>query len=149
MKKYSWKASSNDGSFEDDGGWFETHEEAYNNMRNHALEKMKWNTEWEDFADMDEREWIGYNVKFHPNSIVHESYSGKYTYEIVTYEIVKKREKVCVYDNTWTVEDEFTPIDEVDWKVANFDGVGELWMNNLDGYMVLILPNGIILKSNI
>lgn len=144
MKRYSWKASSNDGSFEDNGGWFETHEEAYNDMRNHALEKVKWNTEWEDFSDLSEEDFIAYDVQFSRNSIVHRSYSGIYTYKIV-----KKREEVCVYDNTWTVEDEFTPIDGADWKVANFDGVGELWMNNLDGYMVLILPNGIILKSDI
>lgn len=142
--KYSWKAKSDDGNFGDNGGWFETHEEAYKDMRNHALEKMKWNTEFEDFSDMDEKDWIGYDVKFHPNYIVHESYSGTYTYEII-----KKREKVCVYDNTWTVEDKFTPIDGVDWKVAKFDGVGELWMNNCNGYMVLILPNGTILKSDI
>lgn len=141
--KYSWKASSNDGSFEDNGGWFETHEEAYNDMRNHALEKMKWNTEWVDFSDLSE-DFIAYDVQFSRNSIVHSSYSGIYTYEIV-----KKSEKVCVYDNTWTVEDEFTPIDDADWKVAKFDGVGELWMNNCNGYMVLILPNGIILKSDI
>jgi hypothetical protein len=144
MKKYSWKASSNDGSFEDDGGWFETHEEAYNDMRNHALEKMKWNTEWEDFSDLSEEDFIAYDVQFTRNSIIHRSYSGIYTYEIV-----KKSEKVCVYDNTWTVEDEFTPIDGVDWKVAKFNGVGELWMNNCNGYMVLILPNGTILKSDI
>lgn len=144
MKRYGWIASSNDGSYEDNGGLFETHEEAYKDMRNHALEKMKWNTEWEDFSYLSDEDFIAYDVQFSRNSIVHRSYSGIYTYEIV-----KKKEKIFVHGNTWTVEDEFTPIDEVDWKVANFDGVGELWMNNLDGYMVLILPNGIILKSNI
>ena len=142
--KYSWKAKSNDGSFEDEGMWFASKKDAYNDMRNHALEKMKWNTEWEDFSDMDGSEYLGYKVKFHPNYIVHESYSGEYTYEIV-----KEKEKICVYDNTWTVEDEFSPIERLDWKVAKFDGVGELWMNNCDGYMVLILPNGTILKSDI
>jgi hypothetical protein len=142
--KYSWTASSNDGSFEDNGRWFDTHEEAYEDMRFHAMEKMKWNTEWEDFSDLPEGDFIAYDVHFSRNSIVHRSYSGIYTYVIA-----KKREKVCVYDNTWTEEDEFTPIDGVDWKVANFDGVGELWMNNCNGYMVLILPNGTILKSDI
>lgn len=144
MKKYTWRASSNDGSFEDNGEWFDSHKEAYEDMRHNALVKMNWNTQWEDFSDMDEADWIGYNVKFHRNYIVHESYSGIYTYEIV-----KKKEQICVYDNTWTIEDEFTPIDGVDWKVANFNGVGELWMNNCNGYMVLILPNGTILKSDI
>ena len=142
--KYSWNASSDDGSYEDKGEWFDTHKEAYKDMRHNALVKMNWNTEWEDFSDMDERDWIGYNVKFHRNYIVHESYSGKYTYEIV-----KEKEKVCIYDNTWTVEDKFIPKDGKDWKVAGFDGVGDLWMNNCDGYMVLIIPNGTILKSDI
>jgi hypothetical protein len=143
--KYSWKAKSDDGAFEDKGKWFASKKDAYNDMRNHALEKMKWNTELEDFSDLDESECLGYKVKFHPNYIIHESYSGKYTYEIV-----KEKETICVYDNTWTVEDEFTPTDEKDdWKVASFDGVGDLWMNNCDGYMVLILPNGVILKSDI
>lgn len=140
--KYTWKATSDDGCYEDKGRrWFDTQKEAYEDMREYALEKMQWNTEWED---VDENNTLGYEVHFSRNKIVHESYSGTYTYEIV-----EKREKVCVYDNTWTVEDEFTPIDGVDWKVAKFDGVGELWMNNCDGYMVLILPNGTILKSDI
>lgn len=140
--KYTWKATSDDGCYEDKGRrWFDTKKEAYEDMREYALEKMQWNTEWED---VDENDTLGYEVHFSRNKIVHESYSGIYTYEIV-----EKREKVCVYDNTWTVEDEFTPIDGVDWKVANFDGVGELWMNNCNGYMVLILPNGTILKSDI
>lgn len=140
--KYSWKASSDDGCYEDKGRrWFNTKKEAYEDMREYALAKMRWNTEWDD---VDENNTLGYEVHFSKNKIVHTSYSGTYTYEIV-----EKREKVCVYDNTWTVEDEFTPIDGVDWKVAKFDGVGELWMNNCNGYMVLILPNGTILKSDI
>lgn len=140
--KYTWKATSDDGCYEDKGRrWFDTKKEAYEDMREYALEKMQWNTEWED---VDENNTLGYEVHFSRNKIVHESYSGTYTYEIV-----EKREKVCVYDNTWTIEDRFTPIDGVDWKVAKFDGVGELWMNNCNGYMVLILPNGTILKSDI
>lgn len=144
MKKYSWKASSNDGSFEDDGGWFETHEEAYNDMRNHALEKMKWNTEWEDFYDLCEEDFITYNVQFSRNKIVHKSYSGVYTYEIVEHpEIIRK------HDRTWEVLDSFTPKEMYDWLIATFDEVGEMWMNNHDGYMVLIEPSGRILKSDI
>ena len=50
-------------------------------MRNSALEKMKWNTQYEeDFHDVDG--YIGYNVKFSQDKIIHESYSGVYTYEI-------------------------------------------------------------------
>jgi hypothetical protein len=140
--KYSWIASSDDGSFEDKGSvWFDTQKEAYADMRYHALMKMKWNTEWEDFSDLDENECIGYNVKFHPNSIVHESYSGKYTYTIV------KREE-SLHGRVWEVLDSFSP-NEYAWKVGSFDGVGILWMNNMEGYIVLIEPSGRILKSYI
>ena len=51
--KYSWKAKSDDGAFEDNGKCFATKEDAYNDMRNHALEKMKWNTEWCDFHQIE------------------------------------------------------------------------------------------------
>lgn len=144
MKRYSWIASSNDGSYEDKGEWFDTHKEAYEDMRHNALVKMNWNTEWEDFSDMDERDWIGYNVKFHRNYIVHESYSGIYTYEIVS-----KSEEVHLYDRVWEVVDSFTPNNDHDWKVAVFRGVGTLWMNNSEGYVVFIESNGRILKSDI
>lgn len=140
--EYSWKAASNDGCYEAQPyKWFATKEDAYNDMRDEALEKMKQNTE---FYDVEGEDTLGYSVHFSKNKIVLESYSGTYTYEIV-----KKKEKVCVYDNTWTVEDKFIPKDGEDWKVASFDGVGDLWMNNCDGYMVLIIPNGTILKSDI
>ena len=50
-------------------------------MRKNALEKMKWNTEYTDFAK--ENESIGYEVSFSQDKITHNSYSGLYTYEIV------------------------------------------------------------------
>lgn len=145
MKRYSWKASSDDGSYEvEPQKWFDTKKDAYNDMRKYALEKMKWNTELEDFSDMDEKDWIGYNVKFHPNYIVHESYSGIYTYEIVS-----QSEKVYLHDRTWEIIDSFTPRAMYDWNVCIIDGVGSIWMNNCDGYIVLIEPSGRILKSDI
>lgn len=139
--KYSWKAKSNDGSFEDDGGWFETHEEAYNDMRNHALEKMKWNTE---FYDVEEEETLGYSVHLSKNKIVHESYSGVYTYEIV-----ERREKVYLHDREWEVIDSFEPKYGRDWEVCLIDDVGAIWMNNVEGYIVLIEESNRILKSDI
>lgn len=81
-KKYYWVAESNDGSFTDESKVkFDTKKEAYIDMRNAVLEKMKWNTEFdEDFeTGMDV---IGYNVEFSQDTIVHSSYSGVYTYEI-------------------------------------------------------------------
>ena len=80
MKKYRWVAESNDLSFEDESRQeFASKEECYNDMRNAALEKMKWNTE---FTDCDENDTLGYKVHFSQNKIIHESYSGVYTYEI-------------------------------------------------------------------
>lgn len=80
MKKYRWVAESNDLSFEDESiQEFTSKEECYNDMRNAALEKMKWNTK---FTDCDENDALGYKVHFSQNKIIHESYSGVYTYEI-------------------------------------------------------------------
>lgn len=142
--KYSWKAKSDDGAFEDESKIkFDTKKEAYNNMRHHALAKMKWNTEWEDFDDMSKEDWIGYDVKFHQDYIIHTSYSGTYTYEIVEHV-----ENIRKHNRMWEVLDSFQPT-ENDWKVGVFDGLGTMWMNNMDGYMILIAENGRILKSDI
>ena len=83
MKRYTWVATSDDGAFEDESRiLFGTKEACYNDMRNAALEKMKWNTNiMEDFQDGTKS--IGYEVYFSPNEIIHISYSGKYTYKIV------------------------------------------------------------------
>lgn len=87
MKKYKWVAESNDRSFEDESRRdFTSKEDCYNDMRNAALEKMKWNTE---FTDCYENETLGYKVHFSKNKIIHESYSGVYTYEIKEVEEVK------------------------------------------------------------
>lgn len=84
MKKYKWFAESNDGAFQNESSReFTSKRECYNDMRNAVLEKMKWNTEYDaDFADIMADEYIGYEVKFSRNKIIHESYSGIYTYEI-------------------------------------------------------------------
>lgn len=84
-KMYKWVAESNDGSFQDESRCaFETKKECYEDMRNAVLEKMKWNTEFdEDFNDVGESEYIGYKVNFTQDCIAHESYSGIYTYRII------------------------------------------------------------------
>lgn len=78
---FYWLAESDDGSFTDISvGMFNTQKEAYEDMRNAALEKMKWNTEYdEDFYDVDA---IDYEVVFYKDKIIHSSYSGEYTYTI-------------------------------------------------------------------
>ena len=81
MKKYKWIAESNDHSWQDESSHeFTSKEECYNDMRNAALEKMKWNTEYAQ--DFNEGESIAYEVKFYQDRIIHASYSGVYTYEI-------------------------------------------------------------------
>ena len=79
---YKWVAKSDDGAFEDESRTlFSSKKSCYNNMRRHALEKMQWNTQYdEDFYGCDS---IGYEVQFTPNSITHKSYSGVYTYQII------------------------------------------------------------------
>lgn len=141
--KYTWKAYSNDGSFEDDAKIkFDTKKEAYINMRHHALVKVKWNTEWEDLDDNGDS--IGYKVHFSMDKIVHESYSGVYTYEIVAIP-----EVINAYGRRWVVIDSYNPEDMVDWEVCEFPEIGQMWMNNYDGFIVIITPDGTILKSDI
>lgn len=60
---------------------FGTKEECYNNMRQHALDKMKWNTEWCDVNELED-DFIGYETHFGKDTITHSSYSGLYTYKI-------------------------------------------------------------------
>ena len=87
MKKYKWVAESNDGAFEDESiQTFTSKRECYNDMRNAALKKMKWNTE---FYDVEDDNTLGYKVHFSKNKIIHESYSGVYTYEIKEVEEIK------------------------------------------------------------
>lgn len=79
---YRWIAWSDDGSCEDRSTKvFKTEAEAYDDMRDAALEKMKWNTEHdEDFEDCTR---IRYEVKFSPDTISHSSYSGVYFWHVV------------------------------------------------------------------
>lgn len=81
--RYKWVAECNDGSFNDESREsYKTKEECYCYMRDAALEKMKWNTEFsQDFDNEDDS--IGYEVSFSQNEITHSSYSGTYTYKII------------------------------------------------------------------
>lgn len=46
---YKWVCNSDDGTYVDNSEHdFATKAEAYNDMRNAALEKMKWNTEYNE-----------------------------------------------------------------------------------------------------
>ena len=81
--RYKWVAECSDGAFNDESKeLYQTKEECYCDMRDAALEKMKWNTEFRhDFDGEDDS--IGYEVSFSQNEIKHISYSGTYTYKII------------------------------------------------------------------
>lgn len=80
--KCKWVAYSNDHSYEDfSRGSFNNKKDCYDDMRNVALEKMKWNTNYdEDYADADS---VSYKVRFTQDMIIHQSFSGVYVYKIV------------------------------------------------------------------
>ena len=81
ITKYKWVANCSDGSFEDESEkLFDTKKECYYDMREKALKKMTWNTDWYDVGEDD---YIGYKVRFSRDCITHESYSGLYTYKII------------------------------------------------------------------
>lgn len=85
-KKYMWIASSDDGAFEDKSQQpFNSPKDAYNDMREHALNKMKWNTQYDEDFNEEEPE-IGYEVTFTKDTIIHKSYSGTYTYKVKEYQ---------------------------------------------------------------
>lgn len=82
---YYWVANSDDGAYciNNINQCFKTQKEAYDDMRDAALEKVKWNTQYdEDYADGTEVIDYDIHFKFSQNKIIHESYSGTYTYEI-------------------------------------------------------------------
>lgn len=82
-KGYRWTAKSDDGSYEDESEVFATEKECYLNMRDAVLEKMKWNTEYEDVNEcVDVYDYIDYHVKFNEKWAVHKSYSGTYLYKV-------------------------------------------------------------------
>lgn len=54
-------------------------------MRNSALYRMKWSTEFDEF--FGQGEVIGYEIKFSRDCISHISYSGEYIYKIRELEV--------------------------------------------------------------
>lgn len=86
-QRWIWRCEDEVGFYTDvSARTFPTQELAYNDMRNAALEKMKWNTNMkEDLMDYDGTICGGtYNVEFNPYYIkLDSSYSGKYHYYLV------------------------------------------------------------------
>lgn len=84
--KWKWIAKSDDGSFEDASKYlFDSLKEAYDDMRNAALNKMKCNTQYD--AYFPDCEKLSYEVRFSPMRIEHTSYRRTYRYEIVPAEL--------------------------------------------------------------
>lgn len=52
------------------------------------------------------------------------------------------------HSRIWGVLDDYV-FESADWFVGDFDGIGTLYMNNVDGYMILFEKGGRILKSDI
>ena len=105
--KYKWVAYSHDGSYEDfSRGSFDNKKDCYNDMRNAVLEKMKWNTEYDEDFDY-EGEAIGYKVLFMQNMIIHTSFSGTYVYKIVGADDVVKIEDIFTGEfNQWLAKND-------------------------------------------
>lgn len=59
-----------------------------------------------------------------------------------------KNQNIYLHEREWEVINSFTPKAMYDWLVCIIDGVGSMWMNNCDGYIVLIEKDR-ILKSDI
>lgn len=101
-KGYYFTGKSDDGSYDFTSVVYGSQKECYEKMMDFAVNKMKWNVEWEDVidgqhlvngedgivrADEDENTparggYIGYEARFYPHKIVHTSYSGTYTFVI-------------------------------------------------------------------
>lgn len=151
---YTWYASSDNGCFEDsDLKIFENKCDCYNDMRNAALEKMKWNTQFaEDFED---GVGIGYEVKFSPNKITHKSYSGTYTYEIHKLVEVDKKYGLTLYDEIfgmgkgkmWIVPDNrrnshfYFNYDENEYSLLDMEGALTCkWRYQVWGDTYILIP---------
>ena len=110
-KRFKWVAFSHDWSYEvGSETTFTTKDGCYNDMRTAVLNKMRWNTEYnEDFADGTDA--ISYKVWFEQGMIVHQSFSGTYVYLIVN-----EDENPTYYD---VFSDEMVKrlqgIDMIDW----------------------------------
>jgi len=99
--KYKWVAKSNDGWEDESTKEFNTKKEAYENMREAVFKKMCWNTEFD--GDLTDDCFVNYKVHFEQDKIVHESFSGVYTYQIV--EVPEEKVYMVYADITICVHD--------------------------------------------
>lgn len=55
--------------------------------------------------------------------------------------------KVSLHGRTWFVLEQYEVNEKEDWFVADFDGIGTIYMNNYCGYIVLFERGGRVLQS--
>ena len=83
---YYWTVRSTDGCFQGvSGEEYKTKKEAYESMRNSALYRIKWSTEFDEF--FGQGELINYEIKFSRDCIRCISCFGDYTYKIMREEV--------------------------------------------------------------
>jgi hypothetical protein len=121
MAKYKWIASSNDGWEDEAKKEFATKKEAYEDMRKAVFEKMCWNTEFDE--DLSDGCSVPYEVKFQQDKIVHKSFSGTYTYEIVPVKEIKTYKVKINYVERYSCE---VAVEATSEQEA-LDKVGDEW----------------------
>lgn len=104
-RKYIWKASCSDGGWDDRSSKaFDTIEECYNDMREAALHKMTYNTDYKEIKDEPyDTQWICY---FHGNDQTKITLNGAgcvYTYFIQS---ISDYYRVVVTETHFTHNDE-------------------------------------------
>lgn len=140
--KYYWKSSSIHGLYNRKSDLFNAKYLAFENAKTHIFDMLDRDTEW---CDVEENDLIKCELKFSPDKITISIDSVE-----VVYEIIEVPEQINVYGHEWEVIPDFNPkSSEHNWLVGSFTGVGDLWMNNLDGYMVLMERDGRIIKTTI
>ena len=132
--KYKWIASSNDGWENESTIEFDTKKKAYEDMREAVFKKMCWNTEFDE--DLSEDCFVNYKVHFEQDKIVHESFSGIYTYQIV--EVPEEKVYMVYADVTICVHDFI--------KAKSEDEARKMFMERFEKYKHLYVnkPDSIV-----
>lgn len=90
--KFIWTAEGDGGCYTDKSDRvFDTQEECYADMVQHAIQKMVWNVEWDDVNEGGSvcedgvyraSSFYDHRTCYYPHKIEHDSYSGHYVWTI-------------------------------------------------------------------
>ena len=83
-----------------------------------------------------------FNWTSHPVEVIEEVLNK------VSERVNKKTTKVSEYGRVWEILKDYN-FNKNDWFVGDFDNTGTMYMNNVDGYVVLFDKRGRVLKSDI